>query len=100
LVASYVMAGGVLTGKYDSGEDGRATGQLDDPQLVAARELGRRVRAVAADTAVSPAALAIAFALANPATASVLFGATSPAQIAENVAALDVDAATVQRIAG
>ena len=47
----------------------------------------------------SPAALAIAFALANPATVSVLFGATTAAQIAENVAALQIDAATVQRIA-
>src|SRR6185437_15913252 len=79
LVASYVMAGGVLTGKYDAGGHGRATGQLDDPRVAAARELGRRLRAVAAETATSPAALAIAFALANPATASVLFGATSPA---------------------
>jgi len=100
LVASYVMAGGVLTGKYDAGGSGRATGQLDDPGLVGARELGRRLRALAAETATTPAALAIAFALANPATASVLFGATSPAQIAENVAALDVDAATVRRITG
>lgn len=100
LVASYVMAGGVLTGKYDAGGSGRASGQLDDPRLVAARELGRRVRSVADELAVSPAALAIAFALAHPRTASVLFGATSPAQIAENVAALQVDAATLQRIAG
>jgi aryl-alcohol dehydrogenase-like predicted oxidoreductase len=99
LVASFVMAGGVLTGKYDAGGTGRATGQLDDPRLAAARELGRRLRGLAADTATSPAALAIAFALAHPHTASVLFGATSPAQVAENVAALDVDAATVQRIA-
>jgi aryl-alcohol dehydrogenase-like predicted oxidoreductase len=100
LVASFVMAGGVLTGKYDAGGSGRASGQLDDPRFVAARELGRRLRVVAAETATSPAALAIAFALAHPRTASVLFGATSPAQIAENVAALEVDAATVQRIAG
>ena len=100
LVASFVMAGGVLTGKYDAGGSGRASGELDDPRLVAGRELGRRLRAVAAETATSPAALAIAFALAHPRTASVLFGATSPAQIAENVAALEVDAATVQRIAG
>jgi aryl-alcohol dehydrogenase-like predicted oxidoreductase len=28
----------------------------------------------------------------------VLFGATSPAQIAENVSALDVDTAVVQRL--
>jgi L-glyceraldehyde 3-phosphate reductase len=100
LVASYVMAGGALTGKYDAGGSGRATGQLDDPRYRTARELGRRVRELADELQMSPAALAIAFALANPATASVLFGATSPAQIAENVAALEVDAATVQRIAG
>jgi L-glyceraldehyde 3-phosphate reductase len=98
LVASYVMAGGVLTGKYDAGGSGRATGQLDDPPYQVARELGRRVRALADELRISPAALAIAFALANPATASVLFGATTAAQIAENVAALEVDAATVQRI--
>jgi aryl-alcohol dehydrogenase-like predicted oxidoreductase len=98
LVASYVMAGGVLTGKYDAGGNGRATGQLDDPRYRTARDLGRRVRALADELRTSPAALAIAFALANPATASVLFGATSPAQIADNVAALEVDAATVQRI--
>jgi aryl-alcohol dehydrogenase-like predicted oxidoreductase len=98
LVASYVMAGGVLTGKYDAGGAGRATGQLDDPRYRAARELGRQVKSFADELAVSPAALAIAFALAHPATASVLFGATSAAQIAENVAALEVDAATLQRI--
>ncbi|HET6864961.1 MAG TPA: aldo/keto reductase [Solirubrobacteraceae bacterium] len=99
LVASYVMAGGVLTGKYDAGGTGRATGQLDDSRYRTARDLGRRVRSLAGEARVSPAALAIAFALANPATASVLFGATMPGQIAENVAALEVDAATVQRIA-
>jgi aryl-alcohol dehydrogenase-like predicted oxidoreductase len=98
VVASYVMAGGVLTGKYDNGGSGRATGQLDDPRYRTARELGRRVRSVAGELGISPAALAIAFALAHPATASVLFGATTPTQIAENVAALEVDAASVQRI--
>jgi aryl-alcohol dehydrogenase-like predicted oxidoreductase len=99
VVASYVMAGGVLTGKYDAGAVGRASGQLDDPRYRTAREFGRRLRDVAEEVQMSPAVLAIAFALANPAVTSVLFGATSPAQIAENVAALEVDAATVQRIA-
>jgi L-glyceraldehyde 3-phosphate reductase len=98
LVASYVMAGGVLTGKYDAGDSGRATGQLDDPPYRTARELGRRVRELASEAGTSPAALAIAFALANPAVQSVLFGATSPAQIAENVGALDIDPAIVQRL--
>ena len=98
LVASYVMAGGVLTGKYDAGDSGRATGQLDDPPYRTARELGRRVRELASEAGTSPGALAIAFALANPAVQSVLFGATSPAQVAENVGALDIDPAIVQRL--
>ena len=98
VVASFVMAGGVLTGKYDAGGSGRATAQLEDPRHRAARELGRRLSSVAQEVNVSPAALAIAFTLANPAVGSVLFGATSAAQIAENVAALDVDPALVPRL--
>jgi aryl-alcohol dehydrogenase-like predicted oxidoreductase len=100
VVASFVMAGGVLTGKYDAGGSGRASGQLDDPRYRKARSLGRELRSIASEAGASPAALAIAFALGNPAVTSVLFGATAPAQIAENVAALQVDAATVQRITG
>jgi aryl-alcohol dehydrogenase-like predicted oxidoreductase len=95
LVASFVMAGGVLTGKYDAGGAGRATGLDLDP---AVRETGRRLRAVAREAGVSPAALAIAFALANPGVATALFGATSPAQIAENVTALEIDRETVLRL--
>ena len=100
VVASFAMAGGVLTGKYDAGGSGRAAGQVNDPRFVEARELGRKLRSLADERGLSPAGLAIAFALANPAVASVLFGATSPAQIAENVTALEIDAATVQRVAG
>jgi aryl-alcohol dehydrogenase-like predicted oxidoreductase len=37
--------------------------------------------------------MAIAFALLNPRVASVLFGATTPEQVAENVSAVDVVAA-------
>ena len=98
VVASFVMAGGMLTGKYDAGGTGRATADLETPRFAAARERGRALRALAQELDLSPAALAIAFALANPAVASVLFGATSPAQIAENVTALDVEPATLQRI--
>jgi aryl-alcohol dehydrogenase-like predicted oxidoreductase len=98
VVASFVMAGGVLTGKYDAGQTGRAAGSLDDPRTTAARERGRQLSALAGETGDDPGALAIAFALANPAVATVLFGATSPAQIASNVTALDVDPATVERV--
>lgn len=100
VVASFVMAGGVLTGKYDAGGTGRVSEQLEQARFVAAREGGRRVRSLALELGVSPAALAIAFALENPAVVSVLLGATSPDQIAENVTALELDAATVQRLAG
>ncbi len=99
LVASFVMAGGALTGKYDSGGNGRWTGAAaDNPRFVAAREVGRRVVEFAAARGLSPAALAIAFALAHPATASVLFGATSPAQLDQNVGALAIDVATVREL--
>jgi aryl-alcohol dehydrogenase-like predicted oxidoreductase len=47
---------------------------------------------------VSAAALAIAFALSNPAVTSALFGATSPSQIGENVAALDVGPDVLDRL--
>ena len=89
VVASFVMAGGVLTGKYDAGGSGRADGELETPRFAAAREQGRRLRALAPEIGCSPAALAIAFALSNPAVATVLFGATSAEQIADNVAALE-----------
>jgi aryl-alcohol dehydrogenase-like predicted oxidoreductase len=95
VVASFVMAGGVLTGKYDAGGAGRADAEVEKPRFTAAREQGRRLRSLAEELGASPAALAIAFALANPAVASVLFGATSPTQIVENVAALEIDPATV-----
>jgi len=98
VVASFVMAGGVLTGKYGAGQTGRASGEIDDPRFAAARERGELLRALATELETSPAALAIAFALAHPAVATVLFGATSPAQIADNVTALDVDPVVVQRI--
>ena len=39
---------------------------------------------------VTPASLAFSFALSHPRLASVLFGATSPEQLRENVASLDV----------
>lgn len=99
VVASFVLAGGILTGKYDAGGTGRADQDIDDPRFESAREHGRRLHALAGELGASPAALAISFALANPAVASVLIGATSPAQIAENTAALDIDAAVVERVA-
>jgi L-glyceraldehyde 3-phosphate reductase len=98
VVASFVLAGGVLTGKYDAGGTGRAGAEIADPSRAGAREQGRRLRELGAESGLGAAPLAIAFALANPVVTSVLFGATSAAQIAENVRALDADGAIVKRL--
>jgi aryl-alcohol dehydrogenase-like predicted oxidoreductase len=98
VVASFVMAGGVLTGKYDAGQTGRAASDLFNPRFAQAREKGLALLNAAKELGVSASALAIAFALGNPAVTTVLFGATSPEQIAENVRALEVDEATVKRL--
>jgi aryl-alcohol dehydrogenase-like predicted oxidoreductase len=91
VVASYVLAGGVLTGKYDRDpEAGRAAGTLDQPRVTPAVAGARAIVALAERLGTSAATLAVAFALLSPAVATVLFGATRPAQVAENVAALDL----------
>ena len=88
VVASAVLAGGALTGKYASEEaTGRVAGQRDDPRLRGAFEAGGQLSSLADEAGTTPAALAIAFTLANPQVASVLFGATTPAQVRENVSA-------------
>jgi aryl-alcohol dehydrogenase-like predicted oxidoreductase len=91
VVASYVLAGGVLTGKYDTNPTaGRAAGTLGDPRVTSAMAAGGHLSELAATLDKSPAALAIAFALANPTVASVLFGATSPHQVHQNATALEI----------
>jgi L-glyceraldehyde 3-phosphate reductase len=93
VVASYVLAGGVLSGKYDVDPvAGRAAGALDQPMYAAAATAARSLAQLAERLETTPASLAVAFALQNPAVATVLFGATTPAQIEQNVAALALEA--------
>jgi aryl-alcohol dehydrogenase-like predicted oxidoreductase len=89
LVASYALAGGTLTGKYLRGEAGRASGATD-PMSEAGRRAAADLVALADEWAVEPAQLALAFVLDHPRLASLLFGATSRAQLATNVAAVEV----------
>jgi len=103
VTASFTLAGGLLTGTYDDpATSGRMTGERDDPRWAPARHAARQLRALAPELDTSPAALAIAFALANTTVATVLFGATRPEQVAENaeaVAVLDrLDEATLARL--
>jgi aryl-alcohol dehydrogenase-like predicted oxidoreductase len=90
VVASYVLAGGILSGKYASGASGRMAGEVDAPRWESAVRAARELQALADDVGTTPATLAYAFALLNADVATVLFGATSPEQIIENVAAAEV----------
>ncbi|HEV2036448.1 MAG TPA: aldo/keto reductase [Candidatus Dormibacteraeota bacterium] len=91
VVASYSLDGGALTGKYSTpGTTGRMKDQLDNRDYEPALRAGDELRILAERTGARPAAMAIAFALLNPLVASVLFGATSPEQITENLGAVEL----------
>ena len=89
IVASYTLAGGILTGKYDEDPGaGRAAGMIDQPQWASAVAAGRELAALARDIGTAPASLAMAFALLDPSVTTVLFGATRPEQVSANLGAL------------
>jgi aryl-alcohol dehydrogenase-like predicted oxidoreductase len=90
LVASYSLAGGTLTDKYRRGETGRVATDQDNAVLAAGRSAATQLAELASAWGVTEAALAIAFALAHPQLSSVLFGATTPAQIDQNVESVKV----------
>jgi aryl-alcohol dehydrogenase-like predicted oxidoreductase len=88
VVASFCLEGGILSGKYATGQAaGRASDVLGQPRFAAAVAAVAGLSAMAGRLGAAPAALALAFALANDAVASVLFGATSPGQLRANCAA-------------
>ncbi|HEX3922999.1 MAG TPA: aldo/keto reductase [Streptosporangiaceae bacterium] len=100
MIASFCLAGGVLSGKYRPGAAGtagaagpgagRAAGTLDDPRVTPAVAAAEELAALAARLDTTPAALALAFPFTNPAVASVLFGATSADQVRANCAAVSL----------
>jgi aryl-alcohol dehydrogenase-like predicted oxidoreductase len=93
IIASYTLAGGLLTGKYAHDEKaGRAAAMFDRPWVLDAAAAGSELAALGARLGRDPAHLAMAFALNNPSVAAVLFGATAPEQVSSNVAALAVAA--------
>ena len=91
------LASGLLTGKYNDGvpADSRAT--LKGYEWIAERVLVpdklaavRRLAPVALDLGCTLAQLALAWCLKNPQVTSVITGASRPAQVVENLKALDV----------
>ncbi len=96
LIAYFPLAGGILTGKYRRGQDppkgSRAVSQpqfrarITDPQLRLAEEVG----ALASEIHCTPSQLALAWLIRQPAVCSAIAGATSVAQLDENLGALEV----------
>ena len=106
VIASFCLAGGVLTGKYRSGAAaGRAAGTLADPRVAPAVAAAEELASLASRLDTTAAALAMAFPLTSTVVTSVLFGATSAQQVQANCTAISVagrlspaDLAQLQRI--
>ncbi len=90
VVASAVLAFGALTGKYARGSGGRIENDLESERFAPAVAAAEKLRSIAGRLGATPAAVALAYALANPHVATALFGATSPQQVRENVAAVEL----------
>jgi aryl-alcohol dehydrogenase-like predicted oxidoreductase len=90
VVASASLAGGALSGKYTATRGGRLVGELDNPRYARAFAVGDRLAEIARRIDAAPAALAYAFCLRHPSVATVLFGATTPEQVHENVTAVEL----------
>lgn len=89
LQASDIFEGGVLLGNRVPGRRiGADVGGLRERIADSASDLAR----VAAGFGVEPSQLAIAFCLAHPATANVLFGASRLSQLESNLVALELAA--------
>jgi aryl-alcohol dehydrogenase-like predicted oxidoreductase len=89
VIASFCLAGGVLSGKYRSDPaTGRQAGSLADPRLAPALRAADDLAALAGQLGTSPATLALLFPLTSTGVTSVLFGATSAAQVRENCAVI------------
>lgn len=92
------LLGGLLSGKYDFGADGDVSGEgrrakLDFPKAdkqLAARAV-EAMRPIADRHGVTVAAIALAWLLHQSVTASVIVGAKREDQLAQNLAATDVE---------
>ena len=95
LVVWSPLASGVLTGKYDDGVPaGSRLARIDwlrESSLSAEKlERVKRFGALSKDVGISRTQLALAWALGQPGVSSVILGATSVAQLEENLGALEV----------
>lgn len=101
------LAGGFLTGKQEKGQQPPAGTRLDQwKERRAAFDNDRSwqiidaVKAVASELGVTPSQVALAWCIAKPGVTSVIFGARSPEQLADNLqaAALELPEAVMKRL--
>jgi len=92
------LAGGLLSGKYARGADDKAEGEgrrakLDFPRTdkALAFDLVEAMRPMAGERGVAVSAIALAWLLHKQVVSSVIVGARRPDQLAENLAASDVE---------
>ena len=96
LIAYFPLGGGILTGKYRRGQDPpRGSRAVTQPQFATrlsdqSLRLAEEVAALASEAHCTPAQLALAWLIRRPAVCSAIAGATSVAQIEENLGALEV----------
>lgn len=94
------LAHGILTAKYQPGQQPpQGSRAADDRQNATMRQMywnddnlnrACQLKTIAEDLGTSPAELAIAWCLHNPNVASVILGATSPAQLQQNIRAAEL----------
>lgn len=91
------LAGGLLTGRYGTGEGTSVRGRLTENALYAARygreadhETASRLVSFAREQGTSPATLAVAWAMAHPAVTAPILGARSLEQLEPSLAAAQV----------
>jgi voltage-dependent potassium channel beta subunit len=103
------LASGLLTGKHNDGIAPDSRGTIKGYEWLAERLTNaaqiatvRRLAPIASDLGCTLAQLALAWCLKNPHVSSVITGASRPAQVVENMRAIDVvprmDAAVMARI--
>ncbi len=96
LIAYFPLAGGILTGKYRRGQDppkgSRAVTQPQFAERISDQglRLAEDVAALASEVHCTPSQLALAWLIRQPAVCSAIAGATSVAQLEENLGALEV----------
>jgi len=92
IVASFSLTGGLLSGKYRTGDEasGRLATTLGDPRLAPLLPKVEPFVRIAGEVGCTPSQLALAYCLKNPQVSSVLFGTRSVAQVQDNLGALAV----------